>query len=122
MLYMNTNVLKTSKMYTNKLVGVTTRKKSKIFLRLLWFILLKDSLTTVLYIPCHNHQSRNQVIKNNCVCFLTFYTEQKKTAYCRFGVAKSNHKAIKYVNTPWALKKKRKGNSNFNYHKKEVSL
>ena len=36
---------------TNKLVSVTTRNNSKIFLRLLWFLLLKDSPTTVLYLP-----------------------------------------------------------------------
>ena len=36
-LYMNTNVLKTPKTYTNKLVSVTNRHNSKIFLRLLGF-------------------------------------------------------------------------------------
>ena len=44
---MNTNVLKTSKNYTNKLVSVTNSNNLKIFLRLLWFILLKYSPTTV---------------------------------------------------------------------------
>ena len=35
----------------------------------------------------------------------------KKTAYRRVGDTKSKHKAIKIGNTPWALGKKRKGNS-----------
>ena len=43
--------LENIKKYTNKLVSVTTRNSSKIFLRLLWFLLLKDSLTTFLYLP-----------------------------------------------------------------------
>ena len=51
MLYMNTNVLKTSRNYTNKLVSGTTRTNSKIFLRLLWFLLPKEIPTTVLYLP-----------------------------------------------------------------------
>ena len=56
---MNTNVLKTSKSYNNKLVSVTTSNNLKIFLRLLLFLFLKDSTTTVLYIPWNQHQSRN---------------------------------------------------------------
>ena len=43
--------LKKSKYYTNKLVNVTTNNNSKTLLRLLWFLLLKYSPTTVLYIP-----------------------------------------------------------------------
>ena len=39
------------KKYTNKLVSVTTRKNSKIFLRLLWVLLLKDSPIIVAYLP-----------------------------------------------------------------------
>ena len=74
---MNTNVLKTSNNYTNKVVSVTNSNNSKIFLRLLWFILLKDSPTTVLYLPWHQHQSGNQVLKNHCVCLLTFLCEKK---------------------------------------------
>ena len=35
----------------------------------------------------------------------------KKTSYRQVGDAKYKHKAIKYINTPWALKKKRKGHS-----------
>ena len=34
-----------------------------------------------------------------------------KTAYRRFGAARSKCKAIKYGNTPWALKQKQKGHS-----------
>ena len=49
--YMNINVLKTSKMYTNNLVSVTVSNNSKIFLGIIWFLLLKYSLTTVLYLP-----------------------------------------------------------------------
>ena len=48
------------------------KKNSKILLRLLWFLLLKDSPTTVLYLPVHHHQSRNQVLENNFVRLLTF--------------------------------------------------
>ena len=64
--------LENIKNYTNKLVSVTTSKKSKIFLRLLWFLFLKDSPTTVLYLPWHQHQLRNQVLENHCVYLLTF--------------------------------------------------
>ena len=35
---------------------------------------------------------------------------KKKTDACRVGAAKSKRKAIKYGNTSWALKQKRKGN------------
>ena len=35
----------------------------------------------------------------------------KKTAYRQVGAAKSKRKAIKYGNTTWAIKQKRKGNS-----------
>ena len=38
------------KLYT-KLVSGTTSKSSETFLRLIWFLLLKDSPTTVLYLP-----------------------------------------------------------------------
>ena len=37
---------------------------------------------------------------------------KKKTDYRQVGAAQSKRKAIKYGNTPWALKQKRKGNSN----------
>ena len=50
-LYMNINVLKTSKHYTNKLVSMTTSNSSKILLKLLWFLLQKDLPTAVLYPP-----------------------------------------------------------------------
>ena len=43
--------LENIKHYTNKLVSVTTSNNSKIFLRLLWFLLLKDSPTIVVYLP-----------------------------------------------------------------------
>ena len=36
----------------------------------------------------------------------------KKTAYRQFGAAKSKRKAIKFGNTPWSLKQKRKWHSN----------
>ena len=45
------------------------------------------------------------------LCILTNILEaQKKTAYRKFGAAKSKRKAIKFGNTPWALKQKQKGN------------
>ena len=42
--------IETSKKFTNKLVSLTTNNNSKIFLRLLWFLLLKYSPETVLYL------------------------------------------------------------------------
>ena len=46
------------------------------------------------------------------LCMFTKTLEVKnKTAYCRFGAAKSKRIAIKFGNTPWALKKRAKGNS-----------
>ena len=65
--------LENIKKYTIKLVSVTTINNSKIFLRLLWFLLLKYSPTTVLYLPWHQYQSRKQVLENLCVYLLTFY-------------------------------------------------
>ena len=35
----------------------------------------------------------------------------KKTAYRQIGASKSKRKALKFGNTPWTLKKKRKGDS-----------
>ena len=64
--------LENIKNYTNKLVSVTTSNNLKIFLRVLWFLLMKDSPKTVLYIPGHQHHSRNQVLENHCVCLLLF--------------------------------------------------
>ena len=64
--------LENIKNYTNKLLSVTTSNNAKIFLSLIWFILLNYSPTTVLYLPWNQHQSRNHVLKNNCVCLLTF--------------------------------------------------
>ena len=37
---------------------------------------------------------------------------EKRTATRRVGAAKSKRKAIKYGNTPWALKQKQKRDSN----------
>ena len=42
---------------------------------------------------------------------------KNKTATRRVGAAKSNRKAIKFGNTPLALKQKRKGNSKINDQK-----
>ena len=77
MLYMNKNVLKTSKHYINRQVIVTVSNNSKIFLRVLWFLLLQDSPTTVLYLLRHKHQSINQVIENHGVCLLIFLRWKK---------------------------------------------
>ena len=85
-------------------------KYSNIFLWLLWFLLLTYSPTTVLYLPWHQHKSRNHVLKNHCVCLLTFQMWKKKNANRRVGAAKSKRKSIKYGNTPWVLKKNKKGN------------
>ena len=42
--------LENIKIYTNKLVSVTTINNSKTFLRMIWFLLLNDSPTIVLYL------------------------------------------------------------------------
>ena len=46
--------------------------------------------------------------KSLCM-FTNILDMNKKTAYRRVGAAKSKRKAIKYGNTPWALKQNRKG-------------
>ena len=45
--------------------------------------------------------------KSLCM-FTNILYVNKKTAYCRVGSVKYKHKAIKYGNTPWALKQKTK--------------
>ena len=45
------------------------------------------------------------------LCLFTNILDVKKTATCKVGAAKYERKAIKYINTPWELKQKRKGNS-----------
>ena len=46
------------------------------------------------------------------MCLFTYILDVKnKTATRTFGAAKYKHKAIKYGNTPWSLKQKRKGHS-----------
>ena len=46
------------------------------------------------------------------LCMFTNILEVKnKIFYCLVVAAKFKQKAIKFVNTPWSLKKKRKGNS-----------
>ena len=50
--------------------------------------------------------------KSLCM-FTNILDVNKKTAYRRVGAAKYKRKAIKFVNTPWALKQKRKGYSKF---------
>ena len=44
------------------------------------------------------------------LCIFTKTFDVKKTAYRLVGADKYKRKAIKFGNTPWALKKKRKGN------------
>ena len=45
------------------------------------------------------------------LCMFTNVLEVKnKSSYCRVGAYKSKRKAIKILNTPWALKQKPKGN------------
>ena len=50
-LFLNTDLLKTSINYTNVLGSAMNNKNSNIFLRPIWFILLKDSPITVPDIP-----------------------------------------------------------------------
>ena len=47
-------------------------------------------------------------IKSLCM-FTNVLDVNKKTAYRRFGGAKYKRKALKFGNTPWALKKIEKG-------------
>ena len=48
------------------------------------------------------------------LCMFTNILEvEKKNAYHRVGAAKYNHKAIKFGNIPWALKKIEKGIQKF---------
>ena len=100
--------------HTNKLVSVSTSNNSKILLRLLWFLLLKKSPMTFLYLPWYQNQSRNHVLENHCVFFTNILDVKKKTANCWVGDAKSKRKAIKYGNTPRGLKQNQKGNSKIN--------
>ena len=72
-LFLNTDVFKTSRNHKNMLGSVMTNNNSKIFLRPLWFLLLKDSTITVPYIQLTQQQSRNQVLENHCVFSLTYY-------------------------------------------------
>ena len=48
------------------------QQQFKDLLRLICFLLLNDSTATVLYLPLHHHQSKNEVLENHCVCLLTF--------------------------------------------------
>ena len=45
------------------------------------------------------------------LCLFTNILDVKKTTFRQVGYAKYNRKAIKFGNKPWALKTKRKGNS-----------
>ena len=53
--------LENIKNYTNKLVSVTTSNNSKIFLRLLWFLLLKDS-------PKNSYKSHDIITSKKTKC------------------------------------------------------
>ena len=65
--FLNTDILKTPRNYTNMLGSVTNSNNSKIFLRPIWFIILKDSLITVPYLSRPHQHSRNKVLENHCV-------------------------------------------------------
>ena len=101
---------------------MTTSNNSKIFLRLLWFILLKYSPTTVIYLPWHQHQSRNHVLKKSLCLFTNILDVKKETASHLVGAAKYKRKTIKYVTIPWSLKKKAKIRFKNWWAEKEVSL
>ena len=54
----------------------------------------------------------NKPSSQKSLCVFTNILEVKKKNICRqVGAARSKRKAIKYGNTPWALKQNRKGNS-----------
>ena len=46
--------------------------------------------------------------------FTKFLDVNKEISYRRVGAVKQKRKAIKFGNTPWALKQKLKGNSKIN--------
>ena len=87
MLYLTTNLFKISIVYTKIMVRVTTSNNSKTLLRMLWFLLLKDSHIIVPDIPWHQHQSRNQVVENHCV-FTNILDLKKETDTCWVGATK----------------------------------
>ena len=91
--------LENIKIYTNKVVRVMTSNNSNIFLVILWFLLLKDSPTKVLYIPLHQKPRARKSL-----FLFTNILEVKKTSYCRVGAAQYERKAIIFGNKPWALK------------------
>ena len=57
-------------------------------------------------------------IKSLCL-FTKILDVKNKTATLQVGSAKYKRKEIKYGNTPWALKRKQKGNSKINDHIKK---
>ena len=101
MLYMNINVFKTSKSYTNKLVSVTIRNNSKILLRLPLFILLKDSPFDSHISPMTSTPVKKPSAQKSLCMFTNILEVKKKTAYRQVGGAKSKFKAIKFGNTTW---------------------
>ena len=79
---------------------MTTNKNSKKLLRLVWFLLLKDSPTTVPIYPMNPTPVKKPSARKSLYMFSNVLDVNKKTAYRRFGAAKYKHKAIKYVNKP----------------------
>ena len=54
--------------------------------------------------------------------FTNILEVKRKTVYRQVGAGKSKCKAIKFGNTPWALKQKKKGHSKVSEKIKKVSL
>ena len=91
--------LKHQKLY-NKLVSVTTRNNSNIFLRLICFSTPEGSTDDI---PVHPMTStpvnKPSAIKSLCI-FTNILDVKNKTDTCQVGAAKSKRKAIKYRTTP----------------------
>ena len=67
--------------YINMQVKVMINKTSRIVYKLLYYILQRYSQITFLMCICHQHQSRNQVLVNQCVYSQTYWMldlKQKK--------------------------------------------
>ena len=90
---------------------MTTSNNSKIFLRLIWFLLLEYSPTKVLCLPWNNHQSKNQVLGNHCVCLLTIWMWTKKLLTVKLELLNLSARQLNIEIHHGHWKKKQKGHS-----------
>ena len=92
---MNANVLETSRSYTNKLVGVTTRNNSRIFLRMPWFLLLKGFTDSSPIYPMTATPVKKPSSQKS-LCLFTNILEVKKTAYRQVGAATAKRMSTQF--------------------------